>query len=222
MKKNIFLAILFFLLVVTPCLSGQVSLSTYYPSPSGAYSKLILVPQDKKNTKECAVGTLYVDKEGFLNFCEENGEEKGEWGSIKSYDYSKSETGFCIGESCIKSWEKSSGTSVMSLESLCIPDGKGDCTAQEPKECPADWIEADYNMKSVGSNNVIARTCYSEQACRVMYLEGLCVPDAHGECTEDGPAQCPSGWKTADYKIARWYNLVRTCYKCTSNLPLEE
>jgi hypothetical protein len=80
----------FFFLSVCPPLSAQqhsLTLTTYYPSPFGAYDRLRLVSRDiipdKEDTdNKCDVGTLYTAKIAGLRFCRDNGLGHGKWVGI--------------------------------------------------------------------------------------------------------------------------------------------
>ncbi|MDP8212220.1 MAG: hypothetical protein P9X22_02875 [Candidatus Zapsychrus exili] len=66
--KILTLSIIFLLLIAMPALAGQVTLKTYYPSPSGVYSKVRLMPQNLLSGA-CDTGTMYVDQQGFFHIC---------------------------------------------------------------------------------------------------------------------------------------------------------
>jgi len=59
----------------------SLTLSTYYPSPSGAYARLRLVPMESEPAEDCDPGSFYTSKDdNVLRFCHgQPHAEEGRW-----------------------------------------------------------------------------------------------------------------------------------------------
>jgi len=67
-----------FLLSGIPAASaGTTTLTTYYPAPAGNYQQLRIVPQDALSNP-CKTGTLYVDNNGNIQYCDNS----TTWGNL--------------------------------------------------------------------------------------------------------------------------------------------
>jgi len=67
MAKRCFILTAFFLFAALPLVfADTLTLTTYYPAPFGAYSKMRLVPQNPLPAT-CTAGTMYVDNTGSAN-----------------------------------------------------------------------------------------------------------------------------------------------------------
>jgi hypothetical protein len=85
MKKNILNLIvpIFSLLILLPSQgrAADIRMSTYYPSISGEYYHLRLLPRSADLTGSCVIGTLYVNSSNSLQYCR-NVSGVGTWGLI--------------------------------------------------------------------------------------------------------------------------------------------
>lgn len=75
-------------------MAGQVSITTYYPTPVGVFDHIAMIPQSTF-TQPCAIGTFMADQlSSRLFYCHDNGSGQGiwgalgdEWGNIDNYVY---------------------------------------------------------------------------------------------------------------------------------------
>ncbi len=82
MKK--FFSIILFLSVLNGlCFAETLTMTTYYPSPFGAYDQLRIVPRAADLSGACDIGTMYVNSTGELRYCTDQS-GVGVWGYVPS------------------------------------------------------------------------------------------------------------------------------------------
>ena len=83
MKKFIILFISFFF-STSMSYADTRTLTTYYPSPFGLYTKVRLYPANFDSTAACQIGTMRVDAAGRMWLCSDDGAGSGTWGDGSS------------------------------------------------------------------------------------------------------------------------------------------
>ncbi len=82
MKKIIFLFLTIGILFLTAvCSAGTLQLTTYIPSPVGAFDRLRLVPRTALGLP-CEPGTLYIENPNLPRFCQDDGLGHTSWTSF--------------------------------------------------------------------------------------------------------------------------------------------
>jgi len=74
MGKQFLPLLLFFTLLSSKAYAGQIEISTYIPSPNGAYDKIRLIPIETQ-TGSCEVGSIYYDISMGLRSCIDDGDQ---------------------------------------------------------------------------------------------------------------------------------------------------
>lgn len=86
MRKIRFISLCVFILslmVVPKSAAEKLTLTTFYPAPSGIYDRIQLAPREEMEDN-CMVGTLYVNNENnFLYYCRPSKDgEEGKWSEL--------------------------------------------------------------------------------------------------------------------------------------------